>query len=108
MAPVLARPDRPTAVVALNDLTAIGVMRAAIDAGLKVPGDLSVVGIDGVPMAAHLPVSLSTIAQPHAGMVARAVEFLMSRIEGIDDAPRRAEFPTTFIARESSGPAPGN
>lgn len=106
MAPILARADRPTAVVALNDLTAVGVMRAAIDAGLRVPNDLSVVGIDGVPMAAHLPVSLSTIAQPHKEMVAQAVEFLMSRIDGIDAAPRRAEFQTTFIARESSGTAP--
>lgn len=106
MAAVLARADRPTAVVALNDLTAIGVMRAAIDAGLRVPDDLSVIGIDGVPMGTQLPISLSTIAQPHAEMVAQAVDFLMSRINGTDDAPRRAEFQTTFIARESSGAVP--
>lgn len=104
MAPVLARHARPSAVVTLNDLTAIGVMRAAIDAGLHVPEDLSVVGIDGIPMGEHLPVSLSTIAQPHDEMVAQAVDFLMSRIDGIQATPRRAEFQTTFIARESSGP----
>lgn len=107
LAPVFARTDRPTAVVALNDLTAIGVMRAGIDAGLRIPDDLSIVGIDGIPLGEHLPIPLSTIAQPHAEMVARAVEFLTSRIDGAGDAPRRAEFQTRYLPRESTGPAPG-
>ncbi len=106
MKPVLQRADRPTAVVALNDLTAIGVMRAAIDAGLRVPDDLSVVGIDGIPLGEHLTIALSSVVQPHSDIAAKAVEFLMSRIEGEEAAPRRAEFETRFLARESSGAAP--
>jgi LacI family transcriptional regulator len=102
---ILEASNRPTAVVALNDLTAIGVMRAAKDLGLEVPGDISVVGIDGIPLAEQMLVSLSTVAQPHDAMVAKAVEFLLSRIEGEESiAPRRAEFDTEFIERESIGP----
>ena len=102
----LGETGRPSAVVALNDLTAIGVMRAAKDAGMAVPEDLSVVGIDGVPLSAQLPVSLSTVEQPHAAMVAKTVEFLINRIEGDDEQPlQRAEFATRFVRRESVGPA---
>ena len=103
---ILGAASRPTAMVALNDLTAIGVMRAAKDLKLDVPGDLSVVGIDGVPLSEQLWVSLSTIVQPHEEMIAKAVEMLLSRIEGDgDEPPQRAEFPTQFIQRESIGPA---
>ncbi len=99
--------DRPTAFIALNDFTAIGVIRAAADAGLRVPEDVSVVGIDGVPLSEFLTVSLSTVAQPHDAMLTKAVEFLIERMEGEDCQPREEFFPTTFIARESSGVVPG-
>jgi len=104
---ILASAERPTAVLTLNDLTAIGVMRASVGAGLSIPGDLSVVGIDGIPLGEQLMVSLSTVAQPHEAMVSRAFEFLMARIEGDASPPQRAEFETYFVARESSGPAAG-
>ena len=102
---VLEKKDRPSAVVALNDLAAIGVMRAAKDLGLRVPEDVSVVGIDGIPIGEQLLVSLSTVAQPHEEMVAKAVEFLLARIEGKDEIPpQQANFPTHFIKRESTAP----
>jgi DNA-binding LacI/PurR family transcriptional regulator len=103
---ILDRADRPTAVMALNDLTAIGVMRAAKDLSLEVPADLSVVGIDGVPLSEQLWISLSTVEQPHVEMIGQAVEYLLSRLEAEGEvAPRRAEFPTRFVQRESVGPA---
>lgn len=99
---ILTSDQRPTAVVALNDLSAIAVMRAAKDMNLNVPEDVSVVGIDGIPLAEQLFVSLSTIAQPHEEMVSKAVEFLIERIEGDRNRePRKAEFSTQFIERES-------
>jgi DNA-binding LacI/PurR family transcriptional regulator len=105
---ILEKADRPTAVVALNDLTAIGVMRAAKDLGLNVPGDVSVVGIDGIPLGEFLQVSLSTVAQQHEKIAAKAVEFLLERIEGDGKGePQRAEFPTQFIQRESIGAVAG-
>jgi LacI family transcriptional regulator len=105
---ILVGPNRPTAVVALNDFAAIGVMRAAKELRLDVPTDLSVVGIDGIPLVGQLTVSLSTVAQPHEEMVEKTVELLLSRIEGKsveERAPERAEFPTRFILRESVGAA---
>ena len=102
---ILEEKDRPSAMVALNDLTAIGVMRAAKDLGLNVPGDVSVVGIDGIPLCEQLQVSLSSVAQPHEAIAGKAVDFLMKRIEGTGDkTPQLAEFSTQFVQRESVGP----
>ncbi|MGC6427546.1 MAG: LacI family DNA-binding transcriptional regulator [Akkermansiaceae bacterium] len=103
---ILEREDRPTAIVALNDYTAIGVIRAAIQMGLKVPEDVSVVGIDGIPLGEHLMISLSTIVQDYKGMAAQAVEFLVGRIDGKEDEkPRGVFFPTAYVQRDSVGPA---
>ena len=102
---------RPSALVAMNDLAAIGAMRAAIDAGLGIPSDLSIVGVDDIPLAAYLPVSLSSIRQRYRKISRAAADLLLSRIEPGDspppDTPRQIVFPTHFIARESVGPAPG-
>jgi LacI family transcriptional regulator len=107
---LLSRPagQRPTAIIALNALCAIGAMRAAAEKGLVVPGDLSVVGVDDVPLASFLPVTLTTIAQPIADMARCAVELLASRIEkrAKDYDPENVVFPMTLIPRESIGPAP--
>ena len=65
------RGRRPTALIALNDLSAIGAMRAAAEEKLDVPGDLSVVGVDNIPLGEYLPVALTTISQPIKEMVAR-------------------------------------
>ena len=102
---ILEKENRPTAIVALNDYTAIGVIRAAIQMGLNVPRDVSVVGIDGIPIGEHLMVSISTLVQNYKGMAAKAVEFLMDRIDGEEDhKPRRADFPAVYIQRDSVGP----
>lgn len=103
---ILGVKDRPSAVVALNDFTAVGIMRAAKELGLSIPDDLSVVGIDGVPLGAQLMVALATVAQPMEEMAAKTVEMLIARIEGEGDQPLlREQFPTQFIVRESVGPA---
>lgn len=100
---------RPTALVTVNDLSAIGAMRAALEAGLRIPGDLSVVGVDDVPLCAYLPISLSSIRQRYRKIAAAAAELLISRVEGElehPEEPRQLVFPTHFIRRESVGPAP--
>ncbi len=106
---LLRRPkkSRPTGLLAMNDLSAIGAMRVAAEEGLSIPGDLSVVGVDDIPLSRFLPVSLSTIAQPIEEMARKTAEMLIGRI---DDRTKvhleQALFPTTFIRRESIGPAP--
>jgi LacI family transcriptional regulator len=94
---------RPTALIALNDLSAIGAMRAAADEKLSIPRDLSVIGVDNIPLGEYLPVALTTIAQPIKDMVARTASLLLRRIEG-KTAARASQtvFPTQLILREST------
>jgi LacI family transcriptional regulator len=77
MRSLLRRPDRPTAVVCMNDRLAFGAYQALADAGLSVPQDVSVVSFDDDPIAAWLRPGLSTVALPHETMGRRAVELLL-------------------------------
>src|SRR3546814_7253838 len=61
---ILSTSPRPTAVFAVNDNTAVGVLAAARAAGLSVPDQLSVVGYNDIPLAARLPVPLTTVHVP--------------------------------------------
>lgn len=74
--------DRPTAIFAANDDTAIGVLAAAVDLGLRVPEDLSVVGFDDVPHAKHLRPALTTVRQDFGELGRRAIAALLDEIEG--------------------------
>jgi LacI family transcriptional regulator, galactose operon repressor len=103
---LLDRPDRPTAVLALFDGLAIAVMEEATRLGLSVPGDLSVIGFDDIPAAAHAPPGLTTFdARIHdcaieiAGMLVRA----MASNEG---PPETKLLRPRLVARGSHGPAP--
>ena len=94
---------RPTALIALNDLSAIGAMRAAADEKLSVPRDLSVIGVDNIPLGEFLPVALTTIAQPIKAMVMRTAELLVQRIEGkAPPQPSQTIFSTELVIREST------
>jgi LacI family transcriptional regulator len=98
---------RPTAIIAMNDLAAIAAMRAATELRLRIPDDLSLVGVDDIPMASYLPVSLTSIARPMAQMAERTCAMLFDRIENPQKVQvEQAVFPTTFVPRESIGRAP--
>jgi LacI family transcriptional regulator len=105
------RPDkRPTALFAMNDLAAIGAMRAAIEDGLSIPADLSIVGVDDVPLCSYLPITLTSIRQRYRKITRTAADLLISRIESADAAalaPRQEIFATVYTPRESVGPAKG-
>lgn len=73
----LGRPDRPTALLCSNDLLALRSLRAAMLAGLRVPGELSVVGFDGIALGDALAPRLSTIVQPSDAMGAACVDWLV-------------------------------
>ena len=78
---LLARPPAPTAVFAVNDFAAIGALGAIRDSG-RVPGEeIAVVGYNDVPLAAELPLPLTTVRSPMHRMGYRAVELLMERLE---------------------------
>jgi len=95
-----------TAVFCFNDIAAIGAIRALKDAGLTVPGDVSVVGFDDIQSAAYTTPSLTTVRQPLLKMGKRGAQVLLERI-----ANREKEFPAEIVMapelviRESTGPA---
>jgi len=96
---------RPTALFCNNDAMAIGAMRAIYEAGLDIPGDISVVGFDDVPIAALLRVPLTTVAQPIRRMGAAAVELLTQRIEGAPPRPpRQVVLDAHLVVRHSTAP----
>lgn len=79
---LLAQPDRPTAILGVNDLTAIGVMRAASERGLVVGRDLAVAGFDGIEDAAHTDPPLTTLNQPVYIIARRLVEMVLKVASG--------------------------
>ncbi|WP_081741473.1 substrate-binding domain-containing protein [Tolumonas lignilytica] len=98
---LLALAEPPSAVFAGNDVSAVGVYQALYRAGLRVPQDISVVGYDDIELSRYLTPPLTTIHQPQAELCRQAVDTLLDRIQGADDAPRLITLEPKLIARES-------
>ena len=97
----------PTAVLAMSDAMAIGALSAAGRLGLKVPGDLSVVGFDDIELARHVHPPLTTVRQPVRRKGEEACRLLLQAIEQGEKAhPDHRRLETRLIVRGSSGPAP--
>jgi DNA-binding LacI/PurR family transcriptional regulator len=94
-----------TAVIAYNDLIALGVMSRVHARGLRVPEDLNVIGIDDIPMSAMSNPALTTVAFPKEAAGRAAVGLLLSLIDQADDAPTttRRELPAQLLVRGSTG-----
>jgi LacI family transcriptional regulator len=103
---MLQLPDRPTAILAINDLLALAVMRAAADLGLQIPRDLSLFGFDNIFADNYLVPRLSTVTKDAIGMGRTAVQMLIQRIEEPNRPRQVIEKKTRLILRESTGPAP--
>jgi LacI family transcriptional regulator, galactose operon repressor len=101
---LLDRADRPTAIFAVNDNTAIGVMAAAHALGLSIPDDLSLIGYNDIPVVSRLPVPLTTVRVPFTQIAAAALDLL--REASRNDPPRILVASPTLIPRRSTGPAP--
>jgi LacI family transcriptional regulator len=95
-----------TAIFCFNDIAAIGAIRALKEAGLTVPGDVSVVGFDDIQSAAYSTPSLTTVRQPLLEMGKRGAQVLLDRI-----ANREKQYPAEIVmapelvVRESTGQA---
>ncbi|MEU9826358.1 LacI family DNA-binding transcriptional regulator [Micromonospora chersina] len=104
---LLAAPDRPTAIVAINDMCALGVSAGIRDAGLAVGGDVSVVGFDDIVLADLAAPPLTTVRQPIAEMAAAAFQHLRSRINAPETGPSQSLLMRPeLVVRASTGPAP--
>ena len=96
-------PAKPDAIFAASDVMAIGAMRAAREAGLKIPDDVAFVGFDDLPIATLSDIQLSTVRQPVIPFGVKAVELLIDLIENGVQPPRHIIMDTELIIRDSCG-----
>jgi LacI family transcriptional regulator len=104
---IAAMDPRPTAVVCVNDVLALGVLRGLHRSGLRVPQDISLVGYDDVPFAAVLSPPLSTIQQLPYRLGETAAQLML---DAMGDSPQRMDrhvvFDPNLIVRDSTAPPP--
>ncbi len=93
----------PRAIVCANDQTAVGVLYALEQHGIRIPGDVAVTGFDDIPVARHLHIQLTTVRQRIRELGGTAFEVLYSMINRETLAERDIVLPTTLIRRQSCG-----
>ena len=101
---LLTHDRRPTAIFAVNDLMAIGAMRALREAGLAVPADVAVAGFDDIPAAQLVTPSLTTVAQFQDDLGREAAKTLIARLRGRNPASTGTsrEMPFRLVERQST------
>ena len=102
MTALLAADVRPTAVFAAGDEMAIGAIRAAQQAGLRVPQDIAVAGFDDIEPAALILPGLTTVAQDRPGFGTAAADALVAMLRGAARPPSPTVLPTELIVRDST------
>jgi DNA-binding LacI/PurR family transcriptional regulator len=103
----LASGSDVTAVFAANDDMAIGLIRALLEAGRRVPEDVSVVGFDDIPVAAYVTPPLTTVRQPFDAVAKEGLALLVHAIEKPHvDLPAAADQPVELVVRSSTAPPP--
>lgn len=105
MRALLALPEPPTAVFAITDQIALGALSVMAGVGLRAPKDLSIVGFDDIPLAAHAAPPLSTVRQPIDRMARHVVDVTISLIQHKEqaDGPGAVMDPE-LVVRASTGP----
>lgn len=100
---ILRLRPRPTAIVAVNDLGALGALRALLENGVSVPDEIAVTGFDGTKSADFATPSLTTVNVPIGVLAAKAMDILIHRIAGVPaDELHCPVMPLELIPRESS------
>ena len=100
----LVAAEECTAVFVANDQMAIGVLRAFAEAGIDVPGDVSVVGFDDIPEAAYFAPPLTTLRQDFGEVGRRSLALLVAQLEGAPLSDERVVIPPDLVLRDSTGP----
>lgn len=102
---LLGLAERPTGIVAFNDMHALGACAAVRDLGLSVPGDISVVGIDDILLGSLFQPALTTVHQPTDALGEAAVDLLARRLrDEADTAPSHIILQPHLVQRASAGP----
>ncbi len=95
----------PTAIFCANDVIAVGALEATQKLGIRVPEDLSLIGVDDIPMAAWSMISLTTVRQPIGQIGSKAAELIAARVEGrLDPEPVHHILPTSILQRSTTAP----
>lgn len=103
----LSNRPRPTALFAGNNFIAIGALKYLQFIGIKIPGELSVVGFDDLPLHLVIDPFLTVVSQPAYEMGRMAAKLLIDRLQNSQPgASREIVLPSTVVLRRSSGPAP--
>jgi len=103
MLKLLEGKERPTAVCCVNDFTAIGAMKSAIEHGLRIPQDISIIGFDDIPLAHHMIPELSTISQQSSLLGETAMRTLRQMISK-EKTKKLTSLQPELIVRSSTGP----
>ncbi len=106
MRSLLAQPERPTAVFCVTDQLAAGALKTCHTAGVRIPGELSLMGCDNIELAQVLTPELTTIAIPARELGARAARLLLDALDGTLPARPPRLLPVRLIKRGSTGPVP--
>ena len=98
---ILHMENRPTAIMAISDTVAAGAIRSIMDAELRIPGDMAVIGFDNIELARMVTPPLSTVAQPRRLLGKTAIQMLVGMLE---DTPIQSEIflPFEIILRKST------
>ncbi|MCC6616073.1 MAG: LacI family DNA-binding transcriptional regulator [Anaerolineae bacterium] len=96
--------ERPSAIFAMNDLSALGAMDAIRESGLSIPEDISLVGFDDIPQAAITHPKLTTVRQPLVQMGRIAVRLLLEQLDHPGSPPGHETLATQLVIRASSQP----
>jgi LacI family transcriptional regulator len=98
---LLQQSRRPTAIVCGNDVIALGALSAACTLGLSVPGDLTIIGFDDIPMAGWPLISLTTVRCDLDALALSAVQMLNDEIEHPGTPPRLTRIPVDLVLRST-------
>lgn len=101
---LIMQKDRPSAIFCFSDEMAMGCMHALNEQGFSVPGDMSVIGFDGIPFARYASPPLTTIAQPTEAIGAACANTLFDLIEDKEPPTMKSYLPHELIVRESTAP----
>lgn len=106
---ILQKEQRPTALIAINDMYALGAYAGARDLGLRIPHDVSIVGFDDIMLAEISEPPLTTVRQPLQEMMKRGVERLIERLDKTaEPGAVHLTLPTKLIIRSSTTSVPGS
>ncbi len=106
MAKILSQPEIPTAVIAANDLTAIGALRAAHEKGLLIPDHISIAGCDDIEMSDIVFPPLTTLRISRKEYARMMFEALQMAGKDLTRPGQQFHLPTTLVVRQSTGPVP--